>query len=244
VNAPAPERPVEVRFAEDLRLFLAARHRGGTATVAHDGTASVGHVVESLGVPLTEVGALLVGGVEVPASYRPQPHDVVDVRPVQRPQPLPTGRDRFLLDVHLGTLARRLRLLGVDAAYRNDADDDALVAEAVDQRRVLLSKDRGLLRRRALPAAAYVRGDLPDEQLRDVLTRFRPALAPFTRCAACNGVLQPAAKHEVLDRLEPGTRRSYDEFARCTTCGRVYWRGAHGRRIEAIVQEARRACAG
>ena len=114
------------------------------------------------------------------------------VEAVRRPQQLAPAR--FVLDVHLGTLARRLRLAGVDAAYGNDADDDALIEQANADRRVLLTQDRGLLRRRALWLGAYVRGARPDDQFRDVLDRFKPPLAPWTRCPACNGPLSPVAK--------------------------------------------------
>ena len=226
-----------VRVTEELRFFLPARHRGGHVQMTYDGSSSLGHVVESLGVPLPEVGRLRVAGRDVAPSYRPQSSDVVDVSAVPRPQPVPAHR--YLLDVHLGALARRLRLVGVDAGYRNDAADDALLAWASAQRRVLLTQDRGLLRRRALSLGAYVRGAGPREQLRDVIDRFAPPLAPFTRCTACNGVLEPVSKQLVLDALAPGTRRSYDQFARCPDCHRVYWRGAHAARLDAVVAAAR-----
>jgi hypothetical protein len=199
-------------------------------------------VVESLGVPLPEVGDLAVNGEPVAPSYRPGAGDVVDVRAVRRPQR--PGTARFVLDVHLGTLARRLRLVGVDAAYANDLDDHALIEQANAGRRVLLTQDRGLLRRRKLWLGAYVRGARPDEQLSDVLDRFAPPLAPWTRCTVCNGPLSPARKDEVEQALLPGTRRTYQVFSRCPACGRVYWRGAHSRRLEAIVDSAVRAAAG
>ncbi len=156
-----------------------------------------------------------------------------------RPQRVPCWREQFLLDVHLGTLARRLRVLGLDTAYRNDAGDDALLEQANREHRVLLTRDRGLLRRRALWAGAYVRGARSTDQLADVLVRFVPPLAPFTRCTACNGELEQVLKHDVADELRPGTRRCYDEYARCRACRRVYWHGAHGRRLDAIVDAAR-----
>ena len=148
------------------------------------------------------------------------------------------GGARFLLDVHLGALARRLRLVGLDTAYRNDLGDEELVERANAERRVLLTRDRGLLRRRALRQGAYVHGDRPDDQLCDVLGRFAPPLAPWTRCTACNGLLAPVDRAEVEDLLRPGTRRTYDTFARCTVCGRPYWKGAHHRRLEAVVASA------
>jgi uncharacterized protein len=161
------------------------------------------------------------------------------VRPVTRPQPVPGAPLRFLLDVHLGTLARRLRLLGVDAAYSGeDVGDPVLATRSAAERRVLLTRDRGLLRRRELWAGGYVYSDRPDEQLRDVLHRFAPALAPWTRCTACNGPLAPADKETLGGRLKGGTRRTYDVFAQCTACGRAYWRGAHHARLAAIVADA------
>jgi uncharacterized protein len=231
---------VRLGFAPRLQVLLAARHRGREVEWAPDRTSSLGHVVESLGVPLPEVGALLVGGRRVLPSYRPRPADVVLVEPVRRPQPLPVAPARFVLDVHLGTLARRLRLLGVDTDYRTDADDDELVAVAVGTRRVLLTQDRGLLRRRALPFGAFVYGARPADQLADVLDRFDLPLRPWTRCTACNGLLAAVPKREVEPLLRPGTRRQFDSFTRCRGCGQVYWRGAHARRLDALVADALR----
>ncbi|MBC7274380.1 MAG: Mut7-C RNAse domain-containing protein, partial [Streptomyces sp.] len=161
------------------------------------------------------------------------------VRAVPRPQVVAGAPLRFLLDVHLGTLARRLRLLGVDTAYEStDIGDPALATRSAAERRVMLSRDRGLLRRRELWAGAFVYSTRPDDQLQDVLDRFAPELRPWTRCTACNGVLRTATKDEVADQLKGGTRRSYDVFARCGACGRAYWKGAHHDQLEAIVERA------
>ncbi len=232
------ETGVCLRLGEELRFFLAPRNRRPAVRVPADGVSTAGHLVESLGVPLTEVGVLRTGGRPVTASYRPAEGDVIDVRPAPRPQPVPTTPPRFVLDVHLGTLARRLRLLGVDAAYANDAGDDELIAQANEQHRVLLTQDRGLLRRRSLRHGAYVRGARPGGQLADVLERFAPPLDPWTRCTACNGELSAVPKADVEQELQPGTRRTYQAFARCRDCGKVYWRGAHSRRLERIVAGA------
>ncbi|MDT0347029.1 Mut7-C RNAse domain-containing protein [Streptomyces litchfieldiae] len=232
---------ISIDFAPELRQFTAPERRRGPAPAPVDGVSTLGHVVESLGVPLTEVGRLLVNGREVPPAHVPAPGANVEVRPVARPQRVPGAPLRFLLDVHLGRLARRLRLLGVDAAYDStDPGDPALAARSARERRVLLSRDRGLLRRRELWAGAFVHGDRVEDQLRDVLGRFAPALAPFTRCTACNGPLRPADKETVTDRLERGTERTYDAFAQCAECGRIYWQGAHHARLAEIVDEAMR----
>ncbi len=241
VNGPE----ITLSVAPELRLFVSSDRRRGRAAVTTDGSSSLGHVVESLGVPLTEAGVLLADGLPVDASHVPRSGEHIEVRGVERPQRVPGAPLRFLLDVHLGTLARRLRLLGVDAAYENeDIGDPALAALSAAERRVLLSRDRGLLRRRELWAGAYVYSDRPDDQLTDVLQRFAPVLAPWTRCTACNAPLAEADKDAVQERLEQGTQRSYDVFAECTSCGRVYWRGAHHARLEAIVASALRTAGG
>ncbi|MFJ3233524.1 Mut7-C RNAse domain-containing protein [Streptomyces sp. NPDC086787] len=237
MNGPGPEIHVEV--APGLRLFVPHSRRGGSTALAVDGVSTLGHVVESLGVPLTEVGVLVVDGREVPVSHIPSAGESVSVREVERPQRVPGAPLRFLLDVHLGTLARRLRLLGVDTAYEStDIGDPALAARSAAEKRVMLSRDRGLLRRRELWAGAYVYSTSPDDQLPDILDRFTPELHPWTRCTACNGLLRKATKEEVADQLKGGTRRSYDVFAQCAQCGRAYWKGAHHEQLEAFVERA------
>ncbi|MFE4858918.1 Mut7-C RNAse domain-containing protein [Streptomyces sp. NPDC056670] len=230
---------IHIDFAPELRLFVPAKRREGPSSFVTDGVSTLGHVVESLGVPLTEAGRLFADGREVPVSHIPTAGETVEVRAVDRPQKVPGAPLRFLLDVHLGTLARRLRLLGVDAAYESeDIGDPALAALSAREQRVLLSRDRGLLHRRELWAGAYVYSHRTEEQLRDVLGRFTPVLAPWTRCTACNAPLREADKEAVGDRLEDGTRSTYEVFAECGSCERVYWRGAHHAALEAIVDEA------
>lgn len=230
---------IHVEVAPALHLFVPHARRAGATLLATDGVSTLGHVIESLGVPLTEVGALVVDGREVPAAHIPKAGETVQVRPVDRPQQVPGAPLRFLLDVHLGTLARRLRLLGVDTAYEStDIGDAALATRSATEKRVMLSRDRGLLRRRELWAGAFVYSTRPDDQLHDVLDRFAPDLIPWTRCTACNGLLEEATKEEVADQLEHGTQRSYDVFAQCTECGRVYWKGAHHEQLEAVVERA------
>ena len=229
---------VDVVVPAPLRFLLPGRDRHrGVRRMRFAPDATVGHVVQAAGVPLTEVGGVRGDGAPTPLSARTHPGAVLEVEPVPRPQPVPSGG--FLLDVGLGTLARRLRLLGLDAAWSNDAEDADLAARAAAEERVLLTQDRGLLMRRGVPGA-LVRGSRPDDQLADVLDRFAPSLAPLTRCTACGARLQPVPKAEVADRLPPGTRRTVDDISRCPACGRLYWRGAHARCIDELVASARR----
>ncbi|MEV0251266.1 Mut7-C RNAse domain-containing protein [Nocardia sp. NPDC050712] len=218
------ESGITIEFAPELHVFVAAALRNGGAVVRTDGVSSLGHAVESMGVPLTEVGELLVDGRPVRPAHVPATGESIEVRAVARPQPR-TEPLRFLLDIHLGTLARRLRLLGLDAAYENpDIGDAALATRSAAEHRILLSRDRGLLRRREIFAGAYIYSHRPPEQLDDVLTRFAPPLAPWTRCTTCNGLLRSTTPDPTL--------------ARCTTCGQTYWKGAHHARLNAIVTHA------
>ncbi|WP_416520611.1 Mut7-C RNAse domain-containing protein [Streptomyces achromogenes] len=230
---------IHVEVDPALHLFVPAARRNGATALATDGVSTLGHVIESLGIPLTEVGTLVVDGRPVRPGHIPGAAERVVVRPVERPQRVPGAPLRFLLDVHLGTLARRLRLLGVDTAYEStDIGDPALAARSAAEKRVMLSRDRGLLRRRELWAGAFVYSTRPDDQLHDILDRFDPELRPWTRCTACNGLLRDAAKEEIADQLHDGTQRTYDVFARCADCGRAYWKGAHHDQLEAIVARA------
>jgi uncharacterized protein with PIN domain len=223
-----------------LQFFLPAKKRSAERELPVDGTSTVGHLLAALGVPKTEVGELLVDDQPIDLGYRPRPGDRIAIAEVRRPQPAPTSPPRFLLDVHLGTLARRMRLLGLDTTYHQQADDDALLEESVAERRILLTRDRGLLHRRALRWGAHINHQVPDDQLREVLDRFAPALHPWTRCPRCNGMLRDVAKSHIQALLPNGTRRCYETFHRCSACGQLYWHGAHGDRLQGIVDAATR----
>jgi len=245
-------RRVEVRFYAELNDLLAPERRDRTVTVEVAEGTTVKDLAESLGIPHTEIDVILVNGESVGFGHRLRDGDRVsvfpvfealDVTPLVRLRPQPLREPRFVLDVHLGRLARGLRLLGFDAWWSSDADDDELVAVSTRQQRILLTRDRGLLKRAAITHGYYVRQTDRRRELVEVLRRFDlvGAVIPFTRCLACNGVLTPVAKETVVDRLPPRTERDYHEFAACADCGRVYWRGSHYDRLAALVDEVCRA---
>ncbi|MEX2504389.1 MAG: Mut7-C RNAse domain-containing protein [Egicoccus sp.] len=199
---------------------------------------SVKDVVESIGVPHVEVGLLVVDGIAVDFDHRIRGGERVAAYPpftaVRPPAgsdlfPAPPDPRRFVLDVHLGTLARRLRWLGFDTWWRRDADDGELASVSADQHRILLSRDRGLLMRREVVHGYCPRSQDPELQLLEVAERYRLAVrtAPGTRCIHCNAGLEPVDKAEVVDRLPPRVRTGQNRFTRCTSCGRVYWPGTH-----------------
>jgi hypothetical protein len=235
-QTPVAPGTVRLHVHPALRFLLPRRGRErGELDPPHEPTATVGHLVQSVGVPLTEVGDLVVAGVSVSWRSRLQEQDRLDVIVRARPQPL-EGSARFLLDVHLGALTRRLRLLGVDASYDKDADDAHLVELAGREERVLLSRDRGLLMCKGLRRAAFVRGQHPDAQLADFIERFRPPLQPWTLCLTCGGTLRPVSKTQVANQLEPGTLRTQQRFSRCRSCGHIYWHGAHDAKLQQVVR--------
>jgi uncharacterized protein with PIN domain len=237
-------KQAEFRFYEELNDFLPAAQRKRPIPYAFTGTPAVKDAIEALGVPHTEVDLIVVGGRSVGFDYHLQPGDRVavypvfeslDISPAVRLQGRPLRESRFVLDVHLGTLARLLRQLGFDALYRNDWDDREIIARAAAERRAILTRDRGILMTGSVTRGYWVRADDPEAQAREVLERFdlRGQARPFTRCTACNAPLAEVPKAEIEAQLAPKTRRYYDDYRRCTGCGRIYWKGSHYEKIRA-----------
>lgn len=239
-----------VRFYAELNDLLAADERFSENQLPVGVGETVKDLIESRGVPHAEVDLILVNGEPVDFDRRVGDGDRIAVYPVfesldissigrLRPDPLRTTR--FVLDAHLGTLARYLRLCGFDTVYRNDIDDEELAAISRAEARVLLTRDVGVLKRKVVTHGYFVRATFPRDQLVEVVRRFDLSgdLQPFTRCMKCNGKLVRVEGQDVIDELEPGTARSYDEFLKCSGCGGVYWRGAHYEKLLALVEAAR-----
>ncbi|HSM54599.1 MAG TPA: Mut7-C RNAse domain-containing protein [Candidatus Sulfomarinibacteraceae bacterium] len=238
------------RFYGELNEFLPPPRRQHPLSFPLNDRTSVKHPIESMGVPHTEVELILANSRPVDFTYLLQPGDYVSVYPPFHNldiSPLPALRPplappvRFLLDVHLGRLATYLRLLGFDALYRNDYDDEELADLAAESGRVLLSRDRRLLMRKQVTYGQCLRTRDPRAQLEAVLRRFDlyAQIDPWQRCLACNGPLRPVPKEEVLHRLEPKTKRFYDEFHICEDCGKVYWKGSHYPRMRRFIARVR-----
>ncbi|HZU47228.1 MAG TPA: Mut7-C RNAse domain-containing protein [Mycobacterium sp.] len=241
---------VDVRAYAELNDFLGADARGMTLRRPFRGHQTVKDVLEAMGIPHTEVDLILVNGEPVDFAHRPTTGDRIAAYPVfealdigatTRLRPVPLRDPRFVVDVNLGRLARLLRVLGFDVWWSSDADDQSLADISLAQQRTLLTRDRGLLKRRAITHGLFVRADDPEEQILEVIRRLdlRQRLAPLTRCVRCNGRLATVTKDEVIDQLEPLTRRYYDEFSRCTDCGQVYWAGSHYARLLTLVERLR-----
>lgn len=242
---------VQLRFYEELNDFLAPAHR--KVTFSHDFArrASVKDMIESFGVPHTEVDIILVNGHSVDFSCIVQDGDRIsvypvfeslDVSPLVRLRPAPLRSPAFVLDSNLGRLARYLRLLGFDCLYQNDYDDETVANIADQEQRIVLTRDRALLQRKIITRGYFVRAVRPRPQVKEVLARFDlyRLVDPFNRCIRCNGDLQAVDKQVIEERLEPRTREYFDSFRICTACGQIYWQGSHHARSLRLIEELTR----
>jgi uncharacterized protein with PIN domain/sulfur carrier protein ThiS len=237
------DKTAEFRFYEELNDFLEPARRKRPFPYRFNGTPSVKDAIEAIGVPHTEVELVVVNGESVGWDHHLRDGDRVSVYPVfesidvsaaVRLRPAPLREVRFVADVHLGKLARLLRMLGFDTVYQRDYSDEDIVGISVAERRIVLTRDRGILKTRAVTHGYWVRSSVPEEQLREVIARFDLAsrARPFDRCMMCNGALVRVEKREVLGRLPRKTAMFYEEFFRCEVCGKVYWKGSHYERMK------------
>ena len=234
------------RFYEELNDFLAPARRRQEFTVPCAEAATTKHMIEALGVPHTEVELILVNGESADFGRLLQDGDRVavyprfeamDVTPLLRVRDHPLRETRFVADAHLGGLARMLRMLGFDTLYDNHFHDDTIVAMCEQDGRIVLTRDRELLKRRAVTHGCYVHALRTEAQLREIVERLDLARCarPFTLCLHCNVPLRPVDKASVLDRLPPRVQVHYDRFSTCDACGRVYWEGSHWRNMRRML---------
>lgn len=237
------------RFYAELNDLLPARARHQIIACTFDQGQSVKHLIEALGVPHPEVELILAGGRSVGLSYLVRngdsisiypPFKSIDISSVTRVQSRPLSEFRFVLDGHLGRLAAYLRMMGFDTRYRNDLDDAELARISNCEDRILLTRDRGLLKRSEVVNGRWVRETSPKKQLVEVLQRYDlfGAVAPFQRCLRCNSMLQPAPEEIVNRAVPPMVRQNCDKFLFCQPCAKVYWNGSHVRRMWNLIEWA------
>ncbi|MFZ5952177.1 MAG: Mut7-C RNAse domain-containing protein [Candidatus Rifleibacteriota bacterium] len=243
---------VFIRFYEELNDFIRADSRKIQIEKILNHRTTVKDLIESFGVPHTEVDLILVNGNSCDFDCRLNDGDQISVYPVfesfdisgvTRLQQRPLRDLHFIADCHLGTLAQKLRLLGFDVEYDNRAEDEFLVDAVVARRKILLSRDRRLLMRRVIDRGYFIRSQIPYEQVIEVIRRFDLAgqINPFTRCARCNGILERVEKEAVLSLLEPKTKQYFEDFFQCTQCNQVYWQGSHLDKIQNFIGKIQQA---
>ncbi len=237
---------VTFRFYAELNDFLPPERRMTAFPHAVFLRASVKDVIESLGVPHTEVDLILVNSVPVGFTYLVRDGDRISVYPAFTSlsmssllQLRPPMQDiRFAVDTHLGRLTTYLRMLGFDALYEVACGDRGLSRISARQSRILLTRDRGLLKRGEVTYGYFVRATEPRRQLVEVLRRFNlfRAASPFQRCLRCNVLLQPVSRESIRDRLPPRTAQCYHEFRVCSGCDRLYWAGSHYQHMQRFIE--------
>jgi len=240
------------RFYAELNTLLPVNDRFQEIAQVFKGSQTVKHLIESLGIPHTEIDLILVNGNPVDFSFIPMEGDHISVYPVFesfdiltliRLRPIPLRDSRFVLDGHLGRLAAYLRMLGFDSLYRNDFSDEELAQISENEKRILLTRDRGLLKRSKVTHGFLLTPRDPRQQLLAVIHRFDlvSSFKPFARCLACNGILENVSKEAVVNLLEPRTKQYFEKFKQCADCGKIYWKGSHYERMLGFIKWVQKA---
>lgn len=236
------------RFYSELNDFLPIELRGVEVRYTFAQRPTIKDAIEGLGIPHVEVEVILIHGRSVDFTAHLRDGDRVSVYPmfesldvgeVLRLRPSPLRNPRFLADAHLRKLARLLRLLGFDTLYDNRSNDRRLVEIAEAESRIILTRDRQLLKHGGVSRGYWVRSVDSMLQAREILRRFdlRERVAPFRRCTTCNGVIRPVDKADVLERIPPKTAAWLDEYFACSSCGKLYWHGTHAERLKQRVAQ-------
>ena len=236
------------RFYEELNDFLPASRKKRSFSYSFDGNLSVKDAIEAIGIPHVEVDMILVNGISVDFSQKLKNEDNVSVYPVfesfdisavthLREKPL--RNTKFILDVHLGKMAKYLRLLGFDTLYESSYNDNEIISISKAEKRIILTRDRGLLKNNKVTHGCWIRSQHTCEQLKEVISRFdlRAGAKPFTRCLECNSLLNDVKKEEISDFLPLRTKKYYDEFKHCPGCKRIYWEGSHYEKMKKHIEE-------
>jgi uncharacterized protein with PIN domain len=239
---PAKQRFAEFRFYEELNDFLPADKRKTSFRWSFSGTPSVKDLIQAVGVPHTAIDLVLVDGESVDFSHRLSGGERVavypeferlDISPVVRLRPRPLRDTRFILDVHLGKLARYLRMLGFDTAYQRDRDNALLIDLSLREKRIILTRSLQLLKHNRVTHGYWLRHHEPRQQLREVLHALDlfGQMRPFTRCMDCNGRVDKVDKALIEGRIKPRFLQRFDTFSQCRECRKIYWQGSHYERM-------------
>jgi uncharacterized protein with PIN domain len=238
---------VYLRFYEELNDFLPEEKKKRRFTHYYIDKSSVKDLIESHGVPHTEVDLILVNGKSVNFKYIINDGDDISVYPVfesfditevQHLRPKPLRKPKFVADVHLGRLTRYLRMMGFDVSYKINFGDDEIVRISVEERRAILTRDRGILKRNEVTHGYFVRSSKVEEQVKEVLKRFdlQKEIKEFSRCIECNELLVLIKKELIINQLPRKVAQSQNEFYFCPACNKIFWKGTHYQRMLTFVK--------
>jgi uncharacterized protein len=229
---------IYIRLFADLNFFVPEKLKQRNIQLPIFGNPSIKDVVESIGVPHTEIEMILVNSNPADLSYQVKEQDQVSVYPkFFQLEAIDDDKDnssvpkylKFILDVHLGKLASMLRMLGFDCYYRNDLDDDEIIEIACKEERIILTRDLGILKNGKVKHGYFPRSQDPKLQLREIFDRYRlkDKIKPLTRCMTCNGEISLVKKSEIGEEIGEKTELYYQEFYLCKNCKKTYWKGSH-----------------
>jgi len=239
---------VSIRFYEELNDLLPNSKRKKRYKTKISGRRTVKDLIESQGIPHTEIDLILVNGKPTTFGQIMHEGDDISVYPVFESLDIssvtllenrPLREPKFILDVHLGRLAKYLRVMGFDTLYKNNYSDDNIADISSKEKRIILTRDKGLLMRNSVQRGYWVRNTNVKDQTFEILRRFNliNQVNPFKRCMECNGVIEPVKKETIVDLIQPGTRKYFDEFFRCTGCKKIYWKGSHYGRMNEFISQ-------
>ncbi|QBR82908.1 twitching motility protein PilT [Legionella israelensis] len=231
------------RFYAALNDFLPEHKRQKEFAYEFAGNPGIKDAIEAIGVPHPEVELILVNGGEVDFDYQLLPNDRISVYPTYEQLKLSAGllakpiEPKFILDVHLGRLAKYLRLIGFDCRYDNNLSDAEIVDLAQEEKRIILTRDKGLLKHKKVRRGYWIRNTNSRKQLAEVAMKFDllALMAPFSRCLECNSKLKEIPLVRVKHLLPEKTQRYYKTIAHCSNCGKYYWQGSHYQRLSRLI---------
>jgi len=238
---------IQIRFYEELNEFLPDERKKKRFEHQFIDRTSVKDLIESLGIPHTEVDLILINGKSVNFKYLITDGDDISVYPVfeslditevQHLRPKPLRNPMFVADVHLGRLARYLRMMGFDVVYKNNFNDEEIIHFSLTEKRAILTKDRGILKRNEVTHGYWVRSAKVEEQVKEILERFhlQKVIKEFTRCIECNELLMNIDKEKIMDDLPIKVAQLQNEFHKCPSCKKIYWKGTHYNRMLTFIQ--------
>ncbi len=231
-----------IRFFEELNDFLPPEKRKFRFEHEFIDRTSIKDLIESFGVPHTEVDLILVNNKSVSFDYLINDKDDISVYPVfesfdiadvQHLRSQPLREPKFVCDVHLGKLVKKLRMLGLDTKYRTDLKDSDLVSISLNEKRTILTKDIGILKRREITHGYFIRNNQVVDQMKEVVQRFQllNIIKEFSRCLECNSILEKIDKEKIFSNLPEKIRKVQDEFFICNECDKIFWKGTHYKKM-------------
>jgi len=145
----------------------------------------------------------------------------------------------FIVDCMLGKLAKWLKILGFDAVFFSKIEDSELLARAKKEKRILLTRDNGLIEKSRDIQSLFIESEDWNRQIEQVLDELKlwQDLRPYSRCIECNAELKDLPKHRARNLVTPFVYEKADAFSICPSCGRVFWKGTHYKDMEVKLEE-------